>query len=260
MAGVNMLQMLYAWLLPASRGAVLFCLLLVTVAHAGPRTFVVGVEDQPYLPYFTVVDGEYQGYARELLEAFAQAKGYQFDFKPLPIKRLRKRFFEGKLDFKFPDNPLWREKDVVGPAIHFSAPLAAYMDGALVRPMWLGQGMQRIKVLGTQLGFTPVAYQADIDGGQIRLEQVTRIESLLRMAQIGRVDAVYMNPLVARYALRSAGLPEDVVVFDATLPHVSSHYYLASLEHEDVLDELNRFLLEQAELVNQLKRKYGIPK
>ena len=254
-----MLQMLCALLRAMGSGVVLLCLLLASAAEAEPRLFVVGVEDQPYLPFFTVVDGEYRGYARELLDAFAQTKGYQFQYKPLPVKRLRKQFDEGKLDFKFPDNPLWRDKNAVGPIIHYSIPLTAYTDGALVRPMWLGQGMQHIKVLGTQLGFTPVAYQADIDSGQIRLVQATRIESLLKMAQIARVDAIYMNPLVASHALRSAGMPEDTVVYDATLPHVSSHYYLASLEHAQVLDELNRFMVDQVALVRQLKEKYGIP-
>lgn len=253
-----MLPSLGKQLLQRSCWVVLCSLLLATGVVAAPREFVIGVEEQPYLPFYTVVDGQYQGYGRELLDAFAQARGYQFRYKPLPVKRLHKYLMAGKLDFKFPDNPMWRNESAAAPKVHYSAALTAYIDGVLVKPVWLGLGMEHIKVLGAPLGFSQVPYQPYIDSGQIKLVQIARVEALLKMAKVGRLDAIYMNPLVARQALRSAGLAEDLLVYDDTLPHVSSYFYLSSIEHPEVLAELDRFLLDEADLVLQLKSKYGI--
>lgn len=62
----------------------------------------VGVELQPYAPYSEVVEGEYRGYARDLLDAFAAEHGYRFVYTPLPVRRLLNDYLTGRVDLKFP--------------------------------------------------------------------------------------------------------------------------------------------------------------
>ena len=51
------------------------------------ETFTVGVELQPYMPYSDVQDGQYLGYGRDLLDAFAAHQGHVFVYRPLPVRR-----------------------------------------------------------------------------------------------------------------------------------------------------------------------------
>ncbi len=233
-------------------------LLLITNLAAAPREFMVGVEAQPYHPYYSVVNGEYASFARELLDAFAAARGYQFNYVPLPVKRLYGNFLAGKLDFKFPDHPQWHKELKQPFDIHYSDPVVPFIDGLLVDPAQLGQGVERIKVVGTPLGFTPAIIQAQIDEGEIALREVSKVESLLKMANMGRVDAVYMNPLVARDSLQQLKLPSDMLVFDPSLPHVKDFFYFSSIKYPEIILEFNDFLREQAVQVQALQQKFAI--
>lgn len=218
----------------------------------------VGVELQPYQPYSVVEDGEYQGYARDLLDAFATEYGYRFVYTPLPVRRLLGDFLAGRVDLKFPDHPQWNADLKAGRTIHYSHPAAPYIDGILVKPQHLGQGLQRIGLLGTQNGFTPWPYLQEIHAGRIRLVQANQIESLLLMAANGRVDAVYLNPRVVSHQLRQMHLAPDSLVLDPQLPHVEDHYYLSSIRHPQLIEAFNRFLAERADQVAAIRSRHGL--
>lgn len=234
------------------------CIGLLSAAGVAADTYRVGVELQPYQPYYSLESGEYRGYARDLLDAFAADQGHRFIYVALPVKRLQSDFLSGKLDFKYPDHPHWNRERKQGRTVHYSAATAPYQDGVLVLPAYLGQGKARIKLLGTQLGFTPWPFLADIESGQIALTQTNRIDSLLKMALAGRVDAVYLNPLVARHALVAAGLPGDALVLDRGLPQVEDHYYLSSLRHPEVIAAFDAFLRAHPALLRRIGDKYAI--
>lgn len=232
--------------------------LLSAAVAAEQRHYSIGVEALPYAPYYSTEAGEYRGYAREVLDAFAAAKGYRFDYRPMPIMRLFGELLAGRLDFKFPDNPLWKADLKQGRRIHYSQSLAPFIDGALVPRQRQGQGKARIKSLGTLLGFTPSAYLEDIRQGRIHLNQTSQIDALLKMALSERVDAVYLNVRVAEHHLRQLGAGTGLLVFDPTLPYDQGDYYLSSLQHPQVIAEFNAFLRDQAALIAQLKRQYRV--
>jgi polar amino acid transport system substrate-binding protein len=236
---------------------ILLCSLLGT-GTVGAADFRVGVELQPYQPFYSVEDGEYQGYARDLLDAFAANQGHRFQYVPLPVRRLLKDFLATKLDFKFPDDPLWNREQKQGRRIYYSLATAAYTDGVLVAPEHIGKGLQRIRVLGTQRGFTPLPYLRHIESGQMSVSMSNHISSLLLMAVNDRVDAIYLNSQVARSALAADKLPADALVFDPSLPYVEGHYFLSSLKHPGVIAEFDAFLRENPALVRRLKDKYAI--
>ena len=218
----------------------------------------VGVELQPYAPYSEVVEGEYRGYARDLLDAFAAEHGYRFVYTPLPVRRLLNDYLTGRVDLKFPDHPQWNADQKTGHTLHYSDPAAPYVDGILLKPQYLGQGMQRIERLGTQNGFTPWPYLTEIHAGRIHLIQANQIESLLRMASSDRVDAVYLNPKVVAHHLGQMGMATDSLVYDPTLPHVEDHYYLSSIRHRQLIEVFNRFLAERADLVTAIRLRHGL--
>jgi len=66
--------------------ALLLCLFVLPAL--AQEEIHVGVELQPYQPYSDVENGEYRGYARDLLDAFAAEHGYRFVYMPLPVRRL----------------------------------------------------------------------------------------------------------------------------------------------------------------------------
>lgn len=210
-----------------------FC--LNTLPSLAQEEIRVGVELQPYQPYSDVQNGEYRGYARDLLDAFAEDHGYRFVYTPLPVRRLLSDFLSGRVDLKFPDHPQWNASQKAGHEIHYSQPAAPYIDGILLKPNYLGLGK-----------------------GRIRLIQANQIDSLLRMAVSDRVDAVYLNPQVVAHQLRKMRLPADVLVFDPELDHVRDHYYLSSINHPQVIAAFDRFLQERAELVAALRLRHGL--
>lgn len=226
-------------------------------ASAGP-TYVVGVEALNYYPHYSNADGTFSGFARDLLDAFAQTQGYRFDYRPLPVARLYKTFFAGELDFKYPDNPDWQTSKRQGLEIHYSAPLASYIDGVLLLPANQGKGVARLTSLGTVRGFTPRDYLDAIARGSLEVREVTTLKQSLLQGINGRVDGVYMNVDVGRYQLDKVLNRPGALVFDESLPHSSGAYRLSSIRHPTLLDALNVFIHSHAAEVQAMKDKYGL--
>jgi ABC-type amino acid transport substrate-binding protein len=225
-------------------------------SHA--KNLVVGVENIEYYPIYTVDGGEYGGYARELIDSFAEKYGHTVTYKPLPIKRLFGTFLDGGLDLKFPDNKHWASDAKKGKNVIYSTPALEYIDGAMVLPSRLGQGEEKLKKLGVIRGFTPWDYLASIKAGKIDAKENKQMSHLMRMAESGRVDAVYFNVLVARYFLKHSDFEDDLVKYDPALPHTQDFYYLSSIKHPDVITQFNEFMLKETELVNNLRKKYEL--
>ncbi|PTS82464.1 hypothetical protein DBR00_20455 [Pseudomonas sp. HMWF032] len=233
------------------------CLLFTLSAQARAETFTIGVELQPYMPYSDVQNGQYQGYGRELLDAFAAHQGYVFVYQPLPVRRLLSEFLNGKVDFKYPDHPRWNADLKQAHQVYFSQATAPSIDGVLVKPQRLGAGRDSLKRLGTQRGFTPWPYLDDIKTGRILLIQANQIDSLVAMALNGRVDGVYLNPQVVNHRLHNT--PEQgSLVFDRTLAYQDDHYLLSSIKHPQVIEQFDTFLTSQTTLVQALKDRHGI--
>jgi len=232
-------------------------LLLLPATALQADTFKVGVELQPYLPYSDVQNGQYSGYGRDLLDAFAAYQGHVLIYQPLPVRRLLSDFLDGKVDFKYPDNPRWNADLKQAHTLYFSQAAAPAVDGVLVKPQFLGQGKTRLQRLGTQRGFTPWPYLDDIKAGRIILIQANQIDSLLAMALSDRVDGVYLNPHVVGHQLDNSA-ERNALQFDPSLPYQDDHYFLSSINHPEVIKQFDAFLVSQAALVQALKQRHGI--
>lgn len=231
---------------------------LTLSANPHAATFVVGVEDNAYLPFWSSEGGQYQGYAREILDAFGAKTGHRFEYRPLPVDRLYAAFAAGTVDFKFPDHAAWGQDSKRGLSIHYSDPVAPFVDGVVVLPTAKGKGSNALKQLGTLAGFTPYDYLDAIKTGRIKLTERTNLDELLTMAFDGRIDGIYYNPLVIQNRLLANGHKADALSFDPTLPHSRSDYRLSTLKHDTIIARFNTFLTEDAALIDKLKERHGI--
>lgn len=228
--------------------------------NGGSRKFTVGVEKLQYLPLHTVdSSNHYGGFAREVLDAFATQHGYTFDYVPLPINRLYSRFLGDRtLDFKYPDNPKWREDLRAGLRLSYSDVVVSTEEGAMVLPQRRGKPLSSLKTLGTVLGFTPWPYQAAIEARSVELTTSSSTDSLLRLGLAGHLDAVYVNVDVASYMLASELKAGGGLVFDPGLPHTRSDFRLSTLHCRAVVEQFNRFLQREQGLLARLRASHHI--
>lgn len=225
---------------------------------AKAETLSVGVEDLDYLPHYGVKDGNYTGFARAVMDAFAADRGHEVRYRPFPVQRLFKTFLEGEVDFKYPDSPQWKAEDKRGHTVTYSDPVIDYIDGVVVKPENKGLGVDAIKRLGTIRGFTPWIWLDRIAAGTPVLTESTGFEPLLSLTLIGRVDGAYANIAVVRHVMAETLHRPGALVFDPALPHIRDHYYLSSIRRPDVIAEFNAWLAANSALVKGLQRKLGL--
>ncbi len=227
----------------------LLCFSNTTIA----QEFVIGVEDTQYRPLQWLVDNKYEGFNRDVLEAFAASRNYEFTYLPLPVNRLFHDFVSEEVDFKYPDNAKWAPQVKKDADILYSDVVLGYTDGALVKPANLGND---IEVLGTVLGFTAWPYLDRLD--EVLIVESRSFPGVLSMALDGRTDAAYCNVDVANYYLKSELGAPGGLVFDKQQPFAQGGYSFSSIKHHGVIEEFNEFLVNQKSVVDELKIKYDL--
>jgi polar amino acid transport system substrate-binding protein len=221
--------------------------------------FTIGVENLQYTPFSAVENGEYIGFSREVLDAFAKKQGYTFKYIPLGVNRLFSQYLgERTLDFKYPDNPKWKPELRSSLMISYSGPLVVSNDVAMVLPENKGRNVGQIKTLGTVNGFTPWPYIKEIENKSITVVTNGSFEGLLRDAMQNRIDAVFINIDVANAKLRDVLRQPGRLVFDPGLPYGHSDFCLSTIKHPEVIEEFNAFLSGEHILVEKLREKYKI--
>lgn len=234
-------------------------LTIVLATSAWAKSYLVGVEEIEYLPYWEGKGTSYSGFGKEYLEAFAKDENLQFTYVPFPVKRLYSELFEGKIDFKFPDVDYWQKDQKKGRSIHYSSGIVPFTDGVMRPGSTIGQAKEQIKRLGTVRFFTPFEYLDDITAKKIILEEVNSLDSLISMMKQGRIDAIYVNIEVAKRAQAKVSTPQDkVVLFDRSLPHTNSQYSISSLKHPDIIDRFNKWMKKNEALKKKLMQKWQI--
>lgn len=223
------------------------------------QTYVVGVEQQAFQPhYWQDEQGEYRGFAREVLDLFAREAGIELRYQALPVSQLTRHLLNGSVDFKYPDSPLWGQDLKQGSSIAYSQALVGYVDGVLVAPQKLGQGAERLRRLALVEGWTPGDYQARITAGQTRPVRAADLRQMLRLALRDEADGAYYNVVVATYYLDNIRTRPGALVFDPGLPHSRGDFHLSSTRQPQLLQRFDRFLAANAGAVAELKARYGV--
>ncbi|MNY35250.1 hypothetical protein D3C86_1696460 [compost metagenome] len=93
----------------------------------------------------------------------------------------------------------------------------------------------------------------------MQLVEASDIGSLVRMLLRQRIDALYANPEVLRYyLLEHSDLGGDRVQMDPELPLARTAFHASSLNHPELLEAFDRFLVDQAADLTQLRREHGL--
>lgn len=232
--------------------SILLLCLFSSVLNA--KNIIVGVEDIEYYPLWAQRSGKYAGFARELFDDFAAKHGHTIEYKPLPIKRLYSELLHGRVDLKFPDSPYWANDVKQGYSVVYSDPTLDYIDGVMA----LANSTNAIATLGTVRGFTPWDYLDQIEQGQIKVVENSDLDGLFKLIQAGRVDGGYFNVLVARYYLKHTLFQDNTFVFNQNLAHSKGQYHVSTIHQQDVVNQFNRYLQENADAIAALKKKYEI--
>lgn len=222
------------------------------------QTYVVGVENLPFAPHYsTDAQGNYQGFARDVLDLFASS-GITLEYRPLPVDALLPALLSGEVDLKYPDNPDWAPEQKAGKTLRYSQPVTQYVDGVLVAPERLGQGIGALKRLALVEGWTPRGYEAPIQAGQISLAPSADLRQMVHTALKRQADGAYFNVVVATYYLDNIRAKPGALVFDPSLPHTRSAFHLSTVRQGDLIQRFDRFLVDHAKEVAALKAKYGV--
>ena len=222
-------------------------------------SYVIGVENIHYLPYYASEGDSYIGFAREFLDMFADETGITYEYRPLPVRRLYLLFLRGRLDFKFPANSLWSRDLKQDTALIYSDPVVPFVDGLIVQPELLGKGVEAIRRIGMVNEFTPTGWTDRIADGRVLLVETSVLSNVIRLGLIGRVDGIYANPVVVDHLLRSNFYQPGALIFDPDLPHTRSHYHLATRKHQEVIRRFNIWMDQNVVNISRLKARYRLP-
>ncbi|HOV13608.1 MAG TPA: transporter substrate-binding domain-containing protein [Spirochaetota bacterium] len=238
---------------------ILSVFLVINLISQTKKDFIIGVENIKYYPIYNWDGKDYTGYAKELFDSFAAKKGYTFKYVALPVARLFNDFLStDSLDFKFPDNPYWSSDAKKGKNVIYSKSVSEYIDGVIVIPERKGYGVEKLKTLGTVMGFTAWEYLDMISSKAILLKESTDFVGLLQQTMNKNIDGAYINITVADYTLNEVLKKPKLLTFDDKLPYTKSSYFISTIKYPQVIEEFNKFLESDKVEVNKLKNKYKV--
>ncbi|MFI8478973.1 transporter substrate-binding domain-containing protein [Pseudomonas sp. NPDC078700] len=223
------------------------------------QSYVVGVEALAFAPHYSVdKQGNYQGFTRELLDLFAVNSGVELVYRPLPVNQLLPALLEGQVDFKYPDSELWAQEQKAGKSLIYSSPVVDYVDGVLVAPSRVGQPVSALKRLSIVEGWTPWAYEQQVENQQVKLSYSADLRKMIQQALKKDTDGAYFNIVVATHYLDNIRARPGALVFDPKLPHTRGSFHLSTIKHPELIQRFDRFLAEHSAEVAALKNKYQV--
>lgn len=224
----------------------------------------VGVQNfSHYLPYSSYnpkgeLGQRYQGFNRELLDAFAEIAKLDIEYKAMSIADLYQAFSNDEIDLRYPDNPEWQLYPKPANSV-YSSPVIAFIDGALVKPENQGHGLNQLTDFATVNGYIPpLSYSDRENAGNLKITTYKQIEQLLDRIIHGHHQAGYINITVAEHNLRTSFKQPTALLFNPSLPYKRSFRYLSSHTRPNLITAFNQFLISHKALVEQLKQRHKL--
>lgn len=234
----------------------LFLLLSVLLRSASADVLRVGIEDIDYYPH--IAYGYHNdSYAQLVLERFFKEQGHEVVFVPLSVKRFNDSFLTKEVDFKYPDNAVWRTEEKHGIAITYSDPLITSVSGVIRTKENLGKPATSIKQVATLIGFFPQRWHKEIKAGEVELLEESNPRTVVQLTVNGLVDAIGLDYSVVNHYLGQVG-QKGRLLMDPSLPYSRNGLSLSTIERTDVIEALNQFLHENKAYLEQLKKEKGI--
>ncbi len=235
------------------RKIILIICLIIFASSAIAKTYIVGVEDYIDHPYQSVkANGEFYGIIRDILDKFAKEEEIEFIYKPYKSDELYKEFLAGRLDFKFPDNYIWKYSEKEGYKIIYSIPVTHYIDGIFIKKSSYGKKMKDFKIFGTNKG-------DDIDhilskkqkDGKIEVKNANNCAELISKIIAGEIDAIFCNYDVMQYLLKGS-IYENEIVFNPDFIFIDNYFYLSTLKYPEIIEKFNGWVRENREYIERV--------
>lgn len=215
----------------------------------------IGVEDTDYSPYFFLNEQrQYQGAARDVIDLFIETESLSATYSPMPVPRLFSEFERGKVDFKFPDNPLWSGSYQQQVKVYYSQAVLPVNESVLTLTNRRNHKVSRI---GKFIGFSIPGIQAQVNDQGIELVEAKSLQQLIKLLVSGRVDAIYFNEEVAQSLIKSL-YPEHNIAVHKAFETFAYGYHLSSINHPGLIDKFDQFLIEHRDAVTKILRSYGL--
>lgn len=232
---------------------ILFFCIIPDISQAIPdhKTYIVGVEIYNKKPLHYLVDGEYKGKYREILDLFSKEKGYKFLYQPLKLNELYLKFYNGNIDFKFPDNPVWRAPDKNEHKVYYSSYVYNYIDAIFVKKKNLGKPLNFFKILGVidDVLLWNITKMSSMN--KIKIVKEESCKYLIQMLKEGKIDSIMCNYDVMQYYLKKSN-SEKEIVFDTSLPYVDDYYYMSSMKHRRLILEFSKWVAKNRNKINAI--------
>jgi hypothetical protein len=227
------------------------------VTQAG--SFVIGVEDVSYYPYFDFTSDN-TSFAKALLDQFAKDTGHQISYLPLPIKQFPKWLHDKDIDFKFPDNARWQERSNIKQLnIHFSDPIVVMTAGTLVIAKNQHKKEAFFKSIGTITGFHPTLWLQQIEQGKVVIYEDSSAKILVKHLVNGLIDGLDIDLAVANNGLQQLRLKEKLVISEHLTKQIYS-YQMSTIKYPEIIKQFNQWLVTHRSHIDTLKAKFGILK
>jgi len=239
---------------------ILFLIPLSNLNSREQQTYLIGVEEINYSPYYSVKDGNWSGYIRDIFDLFEQKSGLKFNYLALPIKRLHDGYLNKEIDLLYPDNPDWIIELKKNRTITYSKPIVTVIDGIIVKKENHKNTLEQTNIIGTISGYTAPAWNNIIAEKKIEWIEVESFEGLLKMVIHGRIDGAYVSINPALYQLREYLHQTNVLTFNQKLPYDVAQHMLSTINHPGVIDEFNSFLSSNRSELSRIAKKYKIKK
>lgn len=200
--------------------------LFIGAGYGPTNTVVVGIED--------VLLPETSDEGLILLNRFAKDKNQVFQYRILPIERLFKELFRGRIHVKYPDNPNWKKGERSEVSTYFSH-----------KPLWVvNVGFIRrkadpspIRKVGAILGFTVPQVSPNQE-----IIYVRNFASLRFLLKSKRVDAVYAN--LEMFLQRTQENSE--YEYSKNSPLYTEQYFASTTTAQDLLLSLDLWMKENS--------------
>ena len=232
-----------------------FCLCLGNATQAD--TFVIGVEDISYYPYFDF-PSDNNSFAKVLFDQFAKDNAHQVRYLPLPIKQFPKWLYEENIDFKFPDNARWQEdRNKHQLKIHFSDEIVAMTAGTLVVAKNKHKKEEFFKHIGTMTGFYPTLWMKQIEQGKVIIYEDSSSKILVKHLVNGLVDGLDIDLAVANDGLKKLHMQEKLVINEHLTKQIYS-YHMSTVKYPEIIKQFNQWLVKRHKYIETLKAEFGI--
>lgn len=236
---------------------VFYIYFLCTSPLASAGNFVIGVEDLSYYPYYDFASNN-TSFSKVIFDRFAKENGHQISYLPLPIKQFPKWLYEENIDFKFPDNVRWQQRNNEHHLpIYFSDEVVAMTAGTLVLAKNKDKDPDFFKTIGIIAGFFPTLWEKKIEQGKVKLYEDSSSKILVKHLVNGLLDGLDIDLAVANAGLQSLQIQQPLVVSEK-LPKQIFAYQISTVKYPEIIEQFNQWLVKRREYVESVKAQFGI--